>query len=288
MTYIYKITNQINNKIYIGKTINIEKRWKRHIYLARTGFKRHLYDAMRKYGINNFIIEIIEVCKNQDSNTRERYWIEYYKSYDKNIGYNKSFGGEGGDTWALNMHKKETSAKLSEALKGHNVPEDAKKHISEAHKGMQLSQEVRKKISSTLKEKYITGELVSKPIPNRPNRRGVKHTIEAREKMSESKKGKTYEEIYGKKADEIRERQRKNFSGAQNPKYKDIHVSEIYNMIRNGCSNNEICEEFNISEQTMINRIVKMYHKKPTDIRQDAGLSLKCFIFENYRKKATI
>ena len=94
MPYIYKITNDINNKIYIGKTrLSIEKRWKEHLndYNKRRNEKRPLYDAMNKYGIEHFHIEKIEETNNPEE--REKYWIEYYGSF-KN-GYNATIGGDG-------------------------------------------------------------------------------------------------------------------------------------------------------------------------------------------------
>lgn len=84
----------INNKIYVGKTENpIEKRFKEHCKDAfkREDEKRPLYAAMRKYGIENFQIELIEETDNP--NEREIYWIEQKRSF-KN-GYNATMGGEG-------------------------------------------------------------------------------------------------------------------------------------------------------------------------------------------------
>lgn len=96
MPYIYKITNDINNKIYIGKTLNsIEKRFKEHCKDCYKPFKekRPLYSAMKKYGINHFHIEQIEECEEEILSNREKYWIEYYGSF-KN-GYNATIGGDG-------------------------------------------------------------------------------------------------------------------------------------------------------------------------------------------------
>ena len=99
MQGIYKITNLINNKCYIGKTNNSERRWKDHQRLAFTeGHKEYnktLYKAMRKYGINNFVFEIIEELKDYSiSGEREKYWISLYDSYHN--GYNENEGGDGG------------------------------------------------------------------------------------------------------------------------------------------------------------------------------------------------
>ena len=99
MQGIYKITNLINNKCYIGKTHNSDRRWQDHQRLAITpGHKEYdkaLYKAMRRSGLNNFSFEMIEEL--DDYNTlgeRVIYWIEYFDSYNK--GYNESKGGDGG------------------------------------------------------------------------------------------------------------------------------------------------------------------------------------------------
>lgn len=94
--YIYKITNQINQKIYIGKTVNsISARWKEHLhdYKRPQYEKRPLYEAMNKYGIENFTIEEVEEVDVKKLSIREIYWIEYYNTY--NNGYNATLGGDG-------------------------------------------------------------------------------------------------------------------------------------------------------------------------------------------------
>lgn len=75
MGYIYKIINDINNKIYIGKTeFNIEKRFQEHIYDSQKKYQhRPLYDAINKYGIEHFKIEQVEECVSQQLNDREKY-----------------------------------------------------------------------------------------------------------------------------------------------------------------------------------------------------------------------
>lgn len=86
MIGIYKITNKINQKCYIGQSIHIEKRWKEHVDLAPTG-ETLLYKAFRKYGIENFIFEIIEECQANQLGAKEKYWSTYYNSLTPN-GYN--------------------------------------------------------------------------------------------------------------------------------------------------------------------------------------------------------
>ena len=97
MAYIYKIENDINGKIYIGKTeFSIEKRFKEHCTDAfrERSEKRPLYAAIRKYGVEHFHISLIE--ETDSPNEREVYWISYYDSYNK--GYNCTKGGQNGAT----------------------------------------------------------------------------------------------------------------------------------------------------------------------------------------------
>ena len=93
MIGIYKITNKINGKVYIGQSIDIKRRWKDHRTHYKNG-KYPLYFAMIKYGIENFSFEVIEECEKEKLNDREIYWISFYNSNNKNNGYNLTNGGE--------------------------------------------------------------------------------------------------------------------------------------------------------------------------------------------------
>lgn len=95
MGYIYKITNKINNKIYIGKTENdIALRWQQHIYNMSNGVQYYLYNAMRKYGLENFTFEILE--SNLEGEKLSEKEVEYIKLYNSSVnGYNMTVGGEG-------------------------------------------------------------------------------------------------------------------------------------------------------------------------------------------------
>lgn len=91
---IYKITNTINGKVYIGKTLEtMEKRWKEHQKDSLRFTDRPLYRAMNKYGIEKFIIEVVEEPEVELLSQRECYWIEHYNSY--HFGYNATLGGDG-------------------------------------------------------------------------------------------------------------------------------------------------------------------------------------------------
>ena len=138
--YIYKITNQINKKIYIGQTSRTVKlRWQEHInssrYSYRNDYDNKLHRAMRKYGLNNFTIEEIEKCSINKLHEREKFWIAYYHSTE--VGYNISVGGEGNrkvvpekvlELWKMGKNCKEiceicntSYTTLSEILNSFNI-----------------------------------------------------------------------------------------------------------------------------------------------------------------------
>lgn len=96
---IYKITNLINNKSYIGQSVNIEHRWTVEKYRAfspnSTEYNKSLSKAFRKYGIENFSFTILEECEVQNLNDKEKYYINLYNTYFD--GYNETTGGQQGN-----------------------------------------------------------------------------------------------------------------------------------------------------------------------------------------------
>ena len=96
MAYIYAIVNDINNKIYVGKTnLTVEKRFKEHCRDSKRPSEenRPLYTAMQKYGIEHFSAQELEQCSTEEASAREAFWIKHYQSYEN--GYNATFGGDG-------------------------------------------------------------------------------------------------------------------------------------------------------------------------------------------------
>lgn len=89
---IYKIENLKNGMIYIGQSVNIERRWAAHRCAAKQDKNNYpLYSDIRLYGEKNFSFEIVEFCEKEELDAREVYWIEKYNSY--NNGYNNTLGG---------------------------------------------------------------------------------------------------------------------------------------------------------------------------------------------------
>lgn len=94
MICIYQIRNLINNKVYIGQTVNEKRRRANHLFLLRTN-QHHsikLQNAYNKYGENNFVFEILEECSKEELNEKELYYIQIKNSY--NNGYNCNLGGQ--------------------------------------------------------------------------------------------------------------------------------------------------------------------------------------------------
>ena len=95
-TGIYCITNNINQKKYIGQSVNIYRRWGQHKSdcFNSVSHNYHLYRAIRKYGLNNFSFEILEICEKEELDEKEIYYINLYDTY--NNGYNSTLGGDKG------------------------------------------------------------------------------------------------------------------------------------------------------------------------------------------------
>lgn len=117
---IYKTTNLVNGKIYLGQDKNNDA-----VYL---GSGKILHLAFQKYGIENFNKEILEECESvEDLNEREKYWIGFYNSTDRKIGYNIALGGNGGDTISKHPNKDEIRSKHSEWMIENNPTRGRKK-----------------------------------------------------------------------------------------------------------------------------------------------------------------
>lgn len=96
--FIYKITNKLNGKIYIGQTIqNVKERFYQHCATKcdEAVLKMSIHKAILKYGKENFTLEILEEIDSIFLNEREKYWIQYFDSYNK--GYNETIGGQDGN-----------------------------------------------------------------------------------------------------------------------------------------------------------------------------------------------
>lgn len=157
--FVYKITNTVNGKIYIGKTSNIARRWNEHL---RAMYSRdtHLYNSMRKYGIDVFKIEIIEAVTKSRVDETEQYWIAKLNTTDNSIGYNTHAGGTGGDTFTYrsSKSKNETRVKLSNATKQRYSNADNIERSRETSIQLWKNPEYRRKVTNAVATALRTSE----------------------------------------------------------------------------------------------------------------------------------
>ena len=156
MAYIYKIINDINDKVYIGKTeFSIEKRFAEHCRdaLRERNEKRPLYSAMKKYGVEHFFIELVEETNVPEE--REVYWIKYYNSFEK--GYNATLGGDGKKyidyDLVIQTYKKELNAATTANILNIS-PDSVRKILKENNVEIISSQEISAKKNSKKVEMF--------------------------------------------------------------------------------------------------------------------------------------
>lgn len=199
MIGIYKITSP-TNKIYIGQSIDIDKRFNDYRLLhCKTQTK--LYNSIKKYGHENHIFEIITTCEIDQLNELERYYQDCYNVISRqglNCVLTKSSDRSG-------EISEETRKKLSIVNKGNKKglgfkhSEYAKLKISEAHKGNKYSLGIKHS-----EEQNLQKSLRQKGIPHKP------HSEESKLKMSESKKGKKHSDETKRKISESLKKKKYN------------------------------------------------------------------------------
>lgn len=246
---IYKITNLINNKIYIGQNINDN--------INYYGSGLLIKNAIKKYGKQNFSKEILEICSSKkELNDKEIYWIEYYKSTDKNIGYNIHIGGTGGKLVDIEYKK----GKSYDEVYGLEKSKHIKELLSNIKKGKKRTF-LNKELTCNKISKSLSGKLVKKETKEK-----ISNTLK---KFFESEKGtiaknKLKSEKIGKKQKEDSNIKRSEtmISKGIKPKKLDIHPSSKYWFFYDKENNliHESLGNFNFSLKilkTNVKRIVK-------------------------------
>ena len=226
---VYRIQNKVNGKIYIGKTTKpIEQRLELHFKNARNGRRSRLYSSIRKHGESSFSIEQLEICNDlKHLNEREKYYIAFYCSQDKDIGYNMTEGGDGGENesskLATSFFRK---GKTFDEIYGEENSKIYREKISTGvsnfwhGKYRAQSQVSIDKISKSLSDKWVTDlefreealKRVRRSAKSRIGKKGVVHSDETKRRLSECRKGKTYEECMGLEvAKKLKEQRRRAF-----------------------------------------------------------------------------
>jgi group I intron endonuclease len=178
MIYLYKITSIQDNKVYIGQTVDAKRRWQAHKSFARHDNPvQYVHRAMKKYGIDNFVYEVIATCKtSEDADETEMLLIKQYDSRNKDFGYNIAPGGD--SPWnrdlpkELNpltgvprsaeirdkiskatigkemlLHTDEWKKNMSKIMTGRTIPKEQVEKIATANRGQKRSEEARHNIS---------------------------------------------------------------------------------------------------------------------------------------------
>ena len=218
---IYKATNKVNGKMYIGQTAqSLNKRISKHINDALNNrYNSYFHRAIRKYGKENFKWEIITECNSQEElNKAEVEMIEKYNTFES--GYNLTKGGEGQFGF---KHSKETKEKMSKRHKGKRFSEKHRMRLSESHRGEKhnnygkhFSEETKKRMSEAQK-----GE--------KNSMYGKHHSERTKEAMSKMRKGEKHP-MYGKHHSEetrnkVSDAKKGKYVGSKNPNAKNYIVT---------------------------------------------------------------
>lgn len=170
---IYGIFNTLDAKVLVGSSVNIFGRWSVHRSLARQGTHEnfHFRSAWRKYGESVFEFRVLEECAEDMLLIREDAWITYYRSLERNFGYNLKLASR-------QTLSPETRERIAEANRGQKRSAEARARMAEAQsKRGPFSLETRLKISRALKGRKAWN-------------RGKSFSAESRAKMSASMKGR--------------------------------------------------------------------------------------------------
>lgn len=236
---IYKITTKTNNKSYIGSSVNLYQRLQRHKrdLLNQKHCNIYLQRVFDKYGIDEFVYEILEQVDINTIYIREQYYINLYDTANHDIGYNLCpvAGSRLGS-----RHSSSTLEKLSKARQNYQHSDETKQKISDANKGKTLTLEQKQKLSLSLKQHYLEN----------PNHfLGKTHTEDTLEKMREAKLG-------NKASDETKLKMSINNTGSSNPSAKLVEADVLEIRLLHSSKSHtvqEIADLFGVKKGTVEN-----------------------------------
>lgn len=228
---IYKTTNLINDKIYIGQDARHNPKY--------LGSGKILRLAIKKYGKENFKKDILEIVDDiTKAAEREAYWIEFFNARNHEIGYNILSGGI---SWIGMHHTEETKNKISETRKnnksavgeknamfGKKHTEESKQKMSKSSKGKKISEEAKQK----RKGKKLTEEHknnISIGLKNSQKHKDTVASQEFKDKISKLKKGT---KLSQEAKDKISKANKGKLLGDKNPFYGKTHSEETKQKIR--------------------------------------------------------
>lgn len=267
--YIYKTTNKLNGKIYIGQKKS--KTFVPTYYGSGTIINR----ALKKYGKENFKVEIVEWCKNREELCeREIHHIAKEKSlYGFGFGYNITPGGEFGDTFSHHPDKEEIRKKMAIANKGRKHTEEWKKEASKRNKG---KNNPMYGVTSPMKGKKQSLESIEKRVKSLKGRViSEEKKKQVKEKYRETINNRTPEkqkEIFNNRSKATKERYKK-YDHPQNKKVyvydKDVLVNEFKNSV--DCRN-YYYDNYGLPKKTVLHNLREnkpVFPERAQGIRKD-------------------
>lgn len=247
--YIYKTTNKVNGRIYVGQRISSSLK---DPYL---GSGKVIKKAFKKYGRKNFCKGVLEVCEEHELDEKEIYWIARLKANDRKVGYNIALGGVA--PMRGQKHSEEARSKIREALlnrspdiykgvsaklKGHDPWSRGRKHTAEERKkisdgnmghegfwkGKKLSEETKLKLSEVRMGKKRSPDTIAKTVATRKKKDNYCHTEETKFKISESLKGNIPWNRGKKVSEEERRRMSERMTGKKMSEETKRKISEAH------------------------------------------------------------
>lgn len=208
MIGIYKIENIINHKVYIGQSVNIEFRWKEHLYSLIRGLheNKHLQNSWNKYGSSAFTFTVLELCDTEELTAREQFYIDKFGGINSDNNYNNRDAGykgnlseqtkeklrlinSGKSAWNKGLTKSDLRvAKYAENLSTKTISDEQRERIRktvQAHhdNGDYDYDSMNKKRLATMKKNSENGK-----VRKVRKDKGIKKDPEIGKKISESKK----------------------------------------------------------------------------------------------------
>ncbi len=229
---IYEIVNLINKKRYIGSTNCLQRRWLEHksTLNRKVHGNEYLQNSWNKYGMDNFIFNILEHCNEENLKEREKYWMTLYDSLKRSRGYNIS------------------------SAERHNMSDETKFKLSKAHKNKVLSDETKHKLSviNTGRRFKLSSESREKISAGK---KGKAFSLTHRENLSKSHLGKKYTEK------QTESRKNMILKGQFDKKLSYVLACEIREKYKKGgLSQKKLGLLYNVSSRTIFDVIHNKYH----------------------------